>query len=189
MSGKILDDRRAALEEAFFAQKDAELVRRLHELKRARLAKEELSAASGITEDAVLDKIIALNIDASTVAALSLVPLVEVAWADGGIHDEERKTAFSRAAAMGFGERDVSRQIMEKWLTERPPRALLAAWKDYVKALSAALGKDAQRALRQEVMSHARAVAEAAGGFLGVAGKVSAAEERVLGELERAFFD
>jgi DnaJ-domain-containing protein 1 len=187
MSKEFLGDRRAALEEAFFAKKDRELLQRLRELDQARQTKEGLSAASGITDESVLEKLAALNIDSDTLAALSVVPLVAVAWADGSISDSERRSAFAKAAEMGLSKQDISHRLFERWLAEPPPAALLAAWKGYVKALSATRDGESKHALKQGVLSRARTVAEAAGGFLGIGGKVSPAEERVLKELEQAF--
>jgi hypothetical protein len=189
MSNEFLGDRRAALEEAFFAKQDQELRRRLREADQARQDKEALAAASGITDDAVLDKLIALNIGSDTLAALSLIPLVAVAWADGSIEDKERNVAFSKAAEMGLGKDDISHQLFKQWLSEPPPPALMAAWRDYIAALSAALSPEARPAFKQEILDRARAVAEAAGGILGLVRKVSPAEENVLQQLGRAFSD
>jgi hypothetical protein len=186
MSSEFLGDRRVALEEAFFAKQDQELRRRLREIDQTRRSREALSAASGITNDAALDKLAALNIGSETLAALSLVPLVAVAWADGSIDDKERTVAFAKAAEMGLAKEDISRQLFERWLAEPPPPSLLAAWKEYIGALSAPLGAEARRALRNELLDRARAVAEAAGGFLGITRRVSLAEEDVLKELEQA---
>jgi hypothetical protein len=187
MSNEFLGNRRAALEEAFFAKQNEELRRRLQDMDQARRNKEALSAASGITDDAVLGKLVALNIGSDTLAALSLVPLVAVAWADGSIDDRERSVAFSKAAEMGLGKQDIAHQLFEQWLAEPPPPELMVAWKDYIGALSAALSPQARPAFRQELLDRARAVAEAAGGILGLVMKVSPAEENVLKELERAF--
>jgi len=187
MSNEFLGDRRVALEEAFFAKQNEELRRRLRDMDQARRSKEALSAASGITDDAVLDKLAALNIGSDTLAALSLVPLVAVAWADGSIDDKERSVAFSKATEMGLGKQHIGHQLFKRWLEEPPPPALVAAWKDYIGALSASLSPDARPAFRQELLDRARAVAEAAGGILGLVRRVSPAEENVLKELEQAF--
>jgi tellurite resistance protein len=109
-----------------------------------------------------------------------------VAWADGSIDDKERSVAFAKAAELGLAKEDISRQLFERWLSEPPPPSLLATWKEYIGVLSASLGPEVRRALRQELLDRARAVAEAAGGFLGIARRVSPAEEDVLKELERA---
>jgi hypothetical protein len=85
-----------------------------------------------------------------------------------------------------LAKEDISRQLFERWLAEAPPPALLATWKEYIGALSASLGPEARRALKQELLDRARAVAEAAGGFLVIGRRVSPAEEDVLKALERA---
>jgi tellurite resistance protein len=187
MSNEFLGDRRAALEEAFFAKQNEELRQRLRNADQLRRSKETLSAASGITDDAVLARLAALNIGSDTLAALSLVPLVAVAWADGSIDDKERSVAFSKATEMGLGKQDIGHQLFKRWLAEPPPPALVTAWKDYIGALSASLSPEARPAFKQELLDRARAVAEAAGGILGLVKRVSPAEENVLNELERAF--
>jgi hypothetical protein len=187
MSNEFLGDRRVALEEAFFAKQSEELRRRLRDMDQARRNKEALSAASGITDDAVLGKLAALNIGSDTLAALSLVPLVAVAWADGSIDEKERSVAFSKAAEMGLDKEGIGHQLFKQWLADPPSAALLATWKDYIGALSAAMSPEAVVALRQELLDRARAVADAAGGILGLVMRVSPAEENVLKELEQAF--
>jgi hypothetical protein len=187
MSGNFMDDRRSALEEAFFAEQDAALRRRLREADAERSKKEALSAASGITDGAVLERLAALGIAGDTVAALSLVPLVAVAWADGAIDGRERGAVLAGAAEVGVGRQDVSHQLLDRWLAERPPPGLLAAWTDYARAVSATMDDEAKRALRAQLLGRTRKVAEAAGGVLGIGRKVSDAEEAVLRSLESAF--
>ena len=186
-SKEFLGDRRVALEEAFFAKQNEALRQRLREKDEARLKKEAFSAASGITDDVVLEKLIALNIGGDTLAALSLVPLVAVAWADGGIDSKERNAVLSGAAEVGVSDQDASYQLLDRWLAEQPSPELLATWKDYISALSATLSQEFRRALKEQLLGRARTVAEAAGGFMGVGRKVSISEENVLEELEAAF--
>lgn len=187
--GEFLGDRRTALEEAFFAKQNDALLRRLREMDEAKQTKAALSAASGITDDGVLDNLAALDIGSDTLAALSLAPLVAVAWADGSMDENERRAAFAQAAEAGVGTQDISHQLFERWLAEPPPPTLLAAWKDYIEAFSSTLSQEARRTLKRELLGRARAVAEAAGGFLGLGRKISPAEERVLEQLEAAFRD
>ena len=187
MSNDFLGDRRTGLEDAFFAQQDAILRRRLGEAGEATARKDALSAASGITDGAVLDKLLAQNVTGATLAALSLVPLVVVAWADGSLDDRERSAILSAAEQAGLGKGHASYQLFESWLTRKPPPELVATWREYVSALSATLTDQARGALKLELLGRAWTVAEAAGGFKGMGQKVSAAEGVVLGELEQAF--
>ena len=163
MGDEFLGDRRVALEEAFFAKENEKLRLRLKALDEARQKKQALSAASGITDDVVLEKLAALDISSDTVAALSLLPLIAVAWADGSIDEKERRAVLSRATELGLKKQDISHRLFEDWLAHQPPQALIAAWKGYIAAFSARLEPDARRALRHDLLARARAVAEAAG--------------------------
>ena len=84
---------------------------------------------------------------------------------------------------------DVSHELFERWLSEQPPANLLAMWKDYVRALVETMSADDRRFVKGRVLDRARGVAAAAGGFLGIGGKVSASEQKVMDELASAFPD
>ena len=183
MSSDMLGDRRKAMEDAFFARENEALRQRGRETNDAKRKKERLSAASGITHDAVLEKLAALEIRSETLGALSLIPLVAVAWADGTIDDKERGAILSRAAEIGVAKGGVGHELFARWLEERPPQAMVDAWKDYVRAFAMTMDNADRRALRAEVLHRAQGIAEAAGGFLGIGGKVSAPEQKVLQEL------
>ncbi len=187
MSEEFLGDRRKALEESFFAKENEKLRHALQEKETVRTAKEALGEASGISDDAVLEHLMALDIGSDTVAALSLVPLVEVAWADGSVDDNERDAILAAAEAAGLARESASGRLLDGWLTQRPDREVLSAWKEYVEALCATLTDDGKNALKRDLVGRARSVAEAAGGFLGLGSKVSKSEQDMLDELERAF--
>ncbi len=141
MSNQALGDRGQSLEDAFFARENEALRQRLRETGGTKQKKEAFSAASGITDDAVLERLTALNIGSDTVAALSLVPVVVVAWADGGIDPKERSAALSAAAEAGLDKQSASYQLLDQWLAKRPSPELLATWKDYMRAISATMGR------------------------------------------------
>lgn len=187
MPSDFLAERKKGLEEAFFAEQDAILRRRLREADEVKARRDALASASGIKDAAVLDKLAAAGLTGETVAALSLVPLVLVAWADGEVDERERAAALSAAEEIGLSRDEPSHALLQGWLDRRPPQDLHAAWKAYAAALSATLDPMARRALRTGMMDRARYVAEAAGGFLGMGRRVSDAEQAVLDELGRAF--
>ena len=187
MSNEILSDRRKALEEAFFAKHNEMLRRRLTESDQLRARRDSFVAISGITDDAVLDQLVKLDITPDTLAALSLVPLIAVAWADGALDARERAAVLAGAEEAGLNPADPSHQLLDQWLTARPPAALLATWKSYIAAITGSLDDAAKTALRTKLLSRARTVAEATGGFLGLGRTVSAEEEAVLASLARTF--
>jgi hypothetical protein len=187
MSEEILGDRRKALEEEFFAKQNQRLLRQLRETTAVKAKTEALAAASGITDAAVLEQLAAIDLSGETVAALSLVPLIEVAWADGRLDAKEQSALLAAAEQSGLGKDSASYQLLEEWVKERPSPRVLAAWKAYVAALSTTLDDQTKHALKQDLLGRARMVAEAAGGFLGLGKRISSAEQAVLTELEQAF--
>lgn len=183
----ILAERRQALEEEFFRRREQALIERMRQEQQRRELTEALSQASGIKDPEVLRKLVDLGVQPRTLAPLALVPLVEVAWADGSMAPKEREAIVAAAEAAGLDRGSAGFALLESWLEERPEPALRQVWFEYVRALCSALDEAGRQRLRSEVMGRARAVAEAAGGILGLGRKVSQAEERVLRELEAAF--
>ena len=59
-----------------------------------------------------------LGIDRKTLRALPLLPLVQVAWADGRIQDAER--GLIREVARRYGLEGEERVVLERWLARRP---------------------------------------------------------------------
>ena len=184
---QVLADRRNALEEEFFKKHNERLTKELRLKRVTQEAKAEIGRASGIRDEAVLDKLVELGIGATTLAAMTLVPVVEVAWADGKMDEGERQAILKAAEKQGIARGTASFALLEDWLLNRPPPRLLSAWRDYIGALCEEMLPQDRRKLKSEVLSRARAVAKAAGGFLGLGSKVSAEEEQILGILETAF--
>ena len=182
MSKDGLAERGRGLEDAFFAKQDALLRQRLAELDEAKSETAGLSEASGITDETVLRRLIGLGLSNTTLVALTLVPLVAVAWADGSIDETERKVLLASAEQTGLVQGHPAHALFERWLATKPHPELLGAWKGYVAALPA----ETRATLKSEILERARTVAEAAGGFLRIGNKVSGAEQAVLTDVEEA---
>ncbi len=189
MSDDFLSQRRQALEGSFFSKRNAELLEKLKLEVAAEERKQALTDASGVTDETVLDEMIALNISNQTLAALSLAPLVCVAWADGEIQSAERDAMLKSAADAGIKPGDASRELLEVWLLEPPGDELLKTWKDYIAAVCQRLDERSAAALKSDLMGRAVKVADAAGGFLGlgIGNRISPEEQAVLDDLETAF--
>lgn len=186
MDHDFLDDRRHALEEAFFARHNRELVDAMRTRAAAREERLALAAATGISDEAALERLQALDLHPSTLAALSLVPLVLVAWADGKLAPKEREVVLEAAEANGLEPGTPAHDSLLGWLSHLPPGGLFEAWTDYVRALAADLGPEGTARLREDLLDRATAVAKAAGGWWDL-GAVSDAERGVLAQLARAF--
>jgi hypothetical protein len=176
-----------SLEDAFFFEQDRLLIERRRELERMETTRKSLSEVSGITSRPVLDKLVELEVTPQVLAMLAVVPLVEVAWADGHVHADERAAVLAAADKTGFAKGGVDYALLEQWLAQRPPANLLDAWEHYIAGLCEDLSDSQRDQLKADILSQARAVAEAAGGFLGLTSPVSAAEKKILARMEQAF--
>ena len=186
MSEVTLEERGRALENQFYEKENQEKLAAMKQKLDMQRSKDELRKASGMTDDAVLDRLVVLGLRANTIAALSLVPLIQVAWADGQIQDNERTAILQGAHGKGLEDGSDGYQLLQTWLSRRPGDELFTAWEAYIKALTAQLNDEQNRLLKNQIVGFAKMVAGAAGGFLGI-GRVSASEEKVLARIEAAF--
>ena len=183
----VLGDRRKALEDAFFRERDQQLLDRLKLEMEAAEAHKLLAHVSGILDQQVLAKLVKAGVRAETLTALALIPMVEVAWADGAVSQTEREAVLKAAAENDLQNGTAAHELLDRWLRERPDVKMIAAWKEYVTSLAKAMPPEAVAAMRDRVIGRCRRVAEAAGGFLGLTGKVSKVEQNAIDEFERAF--
>jgi hypothetical protein len=186
MPNDFLGDRRKALEESFFAKQDAKLIERLRAEREKRLAMAALKSASSIEDDELLAKLVDLGIDARSWTALALVPLIEVAWADGKLEPKEREAVLAAAREHGVAPDSPGHALLENLLTTRPDPAVFAAWGAYVTELLPNLRSEDRAMMRRRLVERATRVAKSAGGLLGIGG-ISDAEKRVIANLEKPF--
>ena len=186
MSDDFLDARKKALENSFFAKENARLLDELRAKQDRAQAVAALTEASGLSDAELVGRLVDLGLAPDAWAAISLVPLVEVAWADGKMEAKERAAVLEAASSHGVAPGSASHQLLTSWLEERPASGLIEAWAEYIVGLVGKLGAGERQALRERVLGRAEAVAKSAGGILGL-GAVSAPEEAMLNQLARAF--
>jgi hypothetical protein len=160
---------------------------------RAALAVEEAEAAgalgraTGIDDPDLLARLAELGIRPETLAALTLIPLIETAWADGVMHEKERDAVLHGATTSGISLGSASYRLLELWTIERPACEIGEIWREFIAAITESLNVRQLTALRSKVIGRAWAVANAAGAFLDATPSVSAEEQAVLDALDSAF--
>lgn len=188
MSNDAFHARRMALEEQFFLHHDEEVIAKMKADAQKTIARSEVHSLTGITNDQVLDALASLKIGGgAAVLVMSLFPVIEVAWADGKPDARERKMVLELAGTLGIKNDSPAFSYLSKWLEEKPEPAWHQLWADYTTSLVALMKPDDKVLLKNTVLGRARVVAEASGGFLGVAWLVSEAEKAVLEKLEKPF--
>ncbi len=172
------------LEALFFYSENLVLKNELERLQHEKETADALSRVSGIKNAEILKELVDRGIRPETLTAFCLVPIIEVAWASGSISPEERKAVLDGAAKHGFG---ADHAILKEWLKKKPEPSLLDAWEKYMIGLCEVVSSAAMKELRKDVLDHARIVAEASGGFLGLVDSVSPSEKAVLSKIEKFF--
>lgn len=186
MAANFLASRARAMEDVFFAKQDALLIEKKKQLAKMEHTRKALAEVSGITDEKILQKLVDLEVSPEVLASLSVIPLVEMAWADGEVQAEEKKAVLEGAVECRISKGSVNHQLLEEWLTRRPPAKLLTAWIHYVAGLCELLSDDERANLKEDLLKRTRAVAESAGGFMGLM-KISLGEQSMLEKLDKAF--
>lgn len=183
----VLKEREKVIEESFFRDHNARLLEAMRRKSQRADKLASLRETSGLSDPDLLNELLDLQIESQTLAALTLIPLVEVAWADGTVSQAEKESILQAAHSVGISEGSESHEILGNWLSEPPGPELFKAWKDYVQALCETLTAEGCQTLREDVIGRVHRVAEATGGFLGLIDNVSPLERKVMEKLEEAF--
>src|SRR5512137_2186651 len=119
MTDRLLEEKRKALEEAFFPKAVYRSIEKIR-LARDREAQiAEMTKASGASDRTLLEHILDLGIDTKTFWALTLTPLVAVAWADGSVSPKEREAILRAAEGRGVTSDSPIHLLLEKWMDQR----------------------------------------------------------------------
>src|SRR5262245_63465044 len=94
-----LSDRRRAHEDEYFRKRDQELVERARLLAEDQAKLQRLAEAAGVQDEHILRDLQRLGYTAETVSLLHVVPLIEVAFADGVASEPERAAIITAARA------------------------------------------------------------------------------------------
>jgi hypothetical protein len=146
-----LRDRGRALEEEYFRRRDQELIERLRAKAEAERTQQALGESTGLTDPEILKQLQELGFTPDTIALLPIMPILQVAWAEGGITPRERDLIEKFATARGIGGRTG-----------------LDAGSPVVQDLSA-----------EQLVEYCEKVASASGGILGL-GRISLDERTLL---------
>ena len=171
-------------EDEYFRRKDRELVERMRQTSAVQQARQALEARSGIHDPAVLQELEELGFTPDTISLLPLVPIVQVAWAEGGITPEERRLIEKFARERGIEPGGPADQQLASWLEFQPSEDVFARATRLIRAMLAESG--ARTDLRiEELIHHCEEIAAASGGVLGFR-KISAQERSLLQQIESA---
>jgi hypothetical protein len=132
-----------------------------------------------MTTDADVIRALAdLGMDEQSVRALPLLPLLQVAWADGEIQVEERQL-IQKIASERFDLGEEGERLVANWLRYPPTTDYLRRGREALSMVAGREGSGFDHELRGDVLALAKRVAKASGGLFGI-GAVSKAEQDAL---------
>jgi hypothetical protein len=180
MADDPLADRRRAHEEDYFQKKDRELIEKMRQKARAEQERRELGAQVGVTDQEVIDELAELGFTPETVRLLPLIPVLEMAWAEGGVTPAERKMVTEVARARGIESGTAADRQLAEWLDRRPSQDVFRRATRLINALVSTGGRVALSP--DDLLKYCEAIAEASGGILGI-GRVSSEERTTLARI------
>jgi hypothetical protein len=176
-------DRGRSLEEEYFRKKDRELIDRMRQAATAAQARADMGARTGLTDPQLLDELQALGFTPDTVALLPLTPVVQVAWAEGGVTAAERALIVKLARTRGIDQGSAADLQLADWLDRRPSEEVFSRATRLISAMLASPGQE--RLSADDLVRHCESIATASGGIFGI-NKVSPEERQLLASIADA---
>ena len=172
-------------EEEYFRRKDRELVEKMRLAAEADVSRQAMERTTGIHDPVMLQELEALGFTPDTVSLLPLVPIVQVAWAEGGVSDNERKLIVEFARGRNIPVGSAADQQLSTWLEQRQSEDVFARATRLIRAmLDHPAGQTASLNI-EDLIHRCEEIAEASGGILGFH-KISGEEKALLGRIQSA---
>ncbi len=115
-----LGDRRRGLEEEYFHRKEKELIEKMRRHAEQESTRRRLGERAGVASEDILNDLQELGYTPETVMLLHLAPLIQTAWAEGGITPRERELIIKAARSRGIDAGTAADAQLATLLTERP---------------------------------------------------------------------
>ena len=177
-----LAGRKRKLEEEYFRKQDKELIDKMRRAAAAVKERQDLEATTGLHDPELLRDLQELGFTADTVQLLPLIPLVQTAWAEGGVSPAERSLILDFARKRGIQEGSVAASVLAEWLAERPSADVFRRADRLIGALLAAGSSAAADLTVDDLVKYCENIAAASGGILGI-GRISADERAAISDI------
>jgi hypothetical protein len=185
MADDPLSGRKRTLEEDYFHKKDLELIEKIRRQAKAEQELRAIGEGIGVTDPDLARQLAELGFTPETARLLPLIPLVEMAWAEGGVTPAERKMVVDLARARGIETGSTADRQLADWLDRRPDESAFRRAGRLINALFASGGRF--DFTPDDILKYSEAIADASGGLFGIR-RVSSEEratlERIANEIK-----
>jgi hypothetical protein len=159
------------LEEEYFGRKNQELIQKLRERREREDDRRKMAEMLGVDDQEVLEALQDLGYSSETINLLHIVPLVEVAWVEGGVADRERELIFKIAEARGIRPDGVAHEMLSHWLENKPSERFFDNSLRAIRVLFDLLPEERRQAGRRDLIAYCSQIASVvASGIFGRGG-------------------
>jgi hypothetical protein len=149
-----LKNRGKGLEDEYFRRQERELIEKLRKKSEEAAARKELSDRIGVADEEVLADLRALGYTPETVSLLHLVPLVQMAWAEGDVSSGERDLIVKAARSHSVQEGSDADRQLQTWLAARPSSEFFEKNLRAIRVMLAAQPDAARESTRKDLLSY-----------------------------------
>lgn len=175
-------ERGRSLEEEYFHRKEREVIDKMRVHAAAVEQRRLLGEKAGVADEEVLRALQDLGYTPETVMMLYLVPVIQTAWAEGGISEKERALIVKAARSRGITEGTPCDQQLNMWLSNRPSDEMFEKTLRAIRTILQSQTADVREASEKDLLSLATAIAAASGGIVGFR-SVSDEERQILSHI------
>jgi hypothetical protein len=171
-------------EEDYFRKQDRELIEKMRKASAAAQERLALETQTGIHDPEMLQQLQDLSFTPDTIGLLPLIPVLQVAWAEGGISAGERTAIVALARSRGITAGSEADRQLTAWLDQRPSDDTFRKATRLIAAMVEHPSEGLQDVTADDLLKYCEQIAHASGGIFGI-GAVSAEERRALEQITR----
>jgi hypothetical protein len=175
----MLRERGRSLEEDYFRKKDRELIEKMRAAAAADHNRQQLAKTSGLDDPALLQELKDLGFTPETVSLLPLVPVLRMAWVEGGITSAERDLLVRLARSRGIAEGSEADRQLSAWMLRQPDETVFVRAGRLIRAMLDLRSPETSDLSADDLVEYCERIASASGGIFGI-GRVSAEEKKLL---------
>lgn len=165
-----MTERKNKVEEEYFRKQEKELVEKMQTDKTGESERLEMASALGTADANIVSALQKLGYTPAIIPLLYLVPLIQVAWAEGSVSKHERQLILEAAGGRGIKFGSTAYECLTEWLDARPMEEFFERTLRVISALLEALPPEERENSKRDLVSYCAKVAEVSGGFIGFLG-------------------
>lgn len=177
-----MTDETRSREDEYFWRRDQELIEKMRRRAANEQAVRELGTKAGLDDPELMQELAALGFTIDTVDLLPLMPLIQMAWIEGGVSAAERQLIINLARSREIKEGSAADRQLSTWLATPPDAQVFTRSTRLIRAMLTS-GTPALADLSPDnLVNYCEEIAAASGGILGMR-KVSPEERSLLSQI------